>query len=98
MPGLTSVPLAAPARACRRPHRARGPGRPAPNRELGIIMTTTYWGLLHGANEANTEVASLPATSAVPVLPATHTVPSGKRAKAPAAVPDVTTPRRAFLM
>src|SRR5260370_827756 len=52
-------------------------------------MTTTYWGLLHGANEANTEVASLPATSAVPVLPATHTVPSGKRAKAPAAVPDV---------
>ena len=36
-------------------------------------MTTTYWGLLHGANDANTEVATFPMTSAVPVLPATQT-------------------------
>ena len=36
-------------------------------------MTTTYWGWLHGANDANTEVATFPMTSAVPVLPATQT-------------------------
>ena len=61
-------------------------------------MTTTYLGLLHGANEANTEVAFLPNTCAVPVLPATHTLFSGKPPNVPAAVPDVTTPCSALLM
>ena len=62
------------------------------------MTTTTYFGLLHGANEANTEVATAPMTCAVPVLPATQTLFSGKPEKAPAAVPCVTTPASAFLM
>ena len=65
---------------------------------MGIITTTTYLGWLAGANEANTEVAWLPATSAVPVLAATHSLFSGNPANAPAAVPWVTTPVSALLM
>src|ERR1700761_8128741 len=62
------------------------------------MTSTTYCGLLHGANEANTEVAFLPNSWAVPVLPATHTLFSGKPPKAPAAVPWVTTPASALRM
>ena len=62
------------------------------------MTTTTYFGLLHGAKEANTEVAFLPNACAVPVLPATHTLFSGKPPKAPAAVPCVTTPASAWRM
>ena len=62
------------------------------------MTRTTYFGLLHGANEANTEVAFLPNSWAVPVLPATQTWLSGKPPKAPAAVPWVTTPASALRM
>src|SRR6202040_967469 len=62
------------------------------------MTTTTYFGWSHGANEANTEVAFLPNSWAVPVLPATHTLSSGKPPKAPAAVPWVTTPASAGRM
>src|SRR3984885_672458 len=75
-----------------------GPETSAPYPELGIIITTTYLGLLHGANDANTEVACLPYACAVPVLPATHTLFSGKPPNVAAAVPDVTTPFSAVLM
>ena len=51
------------------------------------MTTTTYFGLVHGANEANTEVTELLNTSAVPVLPATQTWSRGKPPNAPAAVP-----------
>ena len=78
--------------------RIAGAEASAPYPEWGIIMTITYWGWLHGANEANTEVATAPSTCAVPVLPATHTLFSGKPENAPAAVPWVTTPASAFLM
>ncbi len=54
-------------------------------------MTTTYFGWFSGANEANTEVASLPWTWAVPVLPATLSLPNGNPANAGAAVPWVGT-------
>src|ERR1700744_6499713 len=59
------------------------------------MTTTTYFGLWQGAKEANTEVAFLPSICAVPVLPATHTLFSGKPANVLAAVPEVTTPARA---
>ena len=62
------------------------------------MTTTTYLGWLQGANEANTEVAFLPKSWAVPVLPATQTWLSGKPPKAPAAVPWVTTPASAVRM
>ena len=62
------------------------------------MTTTTYLGWLQGANEANTEVAFLPNSWAVPVLPATQTWLSGKPPKAPAAVPWVTTPASAVRM
>ena len=61
-------------------------------------MTTTYLGWSHGANDANTDVEFLPNTCAVPVLPATHTWPSGKPPNVPAAVPEVTTPCSALRM
>src|SRR5258708_12589600 len=61
-------------------------------------MTTTYLGCAHGAQEAKTEVASLPATWAVPVFPATHTLLMGKPLKAGAAVPCETASASAFLM
>ena len=51
------------------------------------MTTTTYFGSLHGANEANTEVTELLNTSAVPVLPATQTWDRGKPPNAEAAVP-----------
>ena len=55
------------------------------------MTTTTYFGSLHGANEANTEVAWPSNTSAVPVLPATqHLASAGSRRTRPAAVPWVT--------
>ena len=60
------------------------------------MTRTTYFGWSQGANEANTEVAFLPNSWAVPVLPATHTLSSGKPPKAPAAVPSVTTPASAL--
>jgi hypothetical protein len=47
------------------------------------MTTTTYCGLSHGAKEANTEVDFDPNDSAVPVLPATQTLPSGNPPKAP---------------
>ena len=53
---------------------------------------------MQGANEANTEVATLPMTCAVPVLPPTQTLFSGKPPNALAAVPWVTTPARAERM
>src|SRR5579875_1258953 len=62
------------------------------------MTTTTYLGSWHGAKEANTEVAFFPMIWAVPVLPATHTLFSGKPPNAPAAVPWVTTPARALRM
>src|SRR2546430_15952884 len=62
------------------------------------MISTTYLGWSQGANEANTEVAFLPNSWAVPVLPATHTLSSGKPPKAPAAVPWVTTPASAWRM
>ena len=62
------------------------------------MTTTTYWGLPHGANEANTEVETFPMTSAVPVFQATQTWLSGKPENAPAAVPCITTRASAFLM
>ena len=62
------------------------------------MTMTTYFGLLHGANEAKTEVAFLPKSWAVPVLPATQTLFSGKPLNAPAAVPWVTTPASALRM
>ena len=62
------------------------------------MTSTTYLGWSQGANEANTEVAFLPNSWAVPVLPATHTLSSGKPPKAPAAVPWVTTPASAWRM
>ena len=37
------------------------------------MTRTTYFGSWHGANEAKTEVAFLPNSWAVPVLPATQT-------------------------
>jgi hypothetical protein len=42
------------------------------------MTMTTYFGLLQGAKEANTEVALAPKFCAVPVLPATQTLFSGK--------------------
>src|SRR3954471_4310344 len=54
---------------------------------------TSNCGFSAGAEDENQDVACLPYTSPVPVLPATGT---GKPAKAPAAVPDVTTPRSAL--
>src|SRR5258707_8006123 len=62
------------------------------------MTRTTYLGWSQGANEANTEVAFLPNSWAVPVLPATQTLSSGKPPKAPAAVPWVTTPASACRM
>src|ERR1700722_12012893 len=62
------------------------------------MTTTTYFGLLQGANDANTDVATLPMICAVPVLPATQTLFSGNPLNAPAAVPDVTTPASAERM
>jgi hypothetical protein len=62
------------------------------------MTTTTYFGWSQGANEAKTEVAFLPKSWAVPVLPATQTVFSGKPLNAPAAVPWVITPWRALRM
>src|ERR1700759_3453937 len=62
------------------------------------MTTTTYFGLSQGANEANTEVAFLPSICAVPVLPATQTLFSGKPANVLAAVPWVTTPASAWRM
>src|SRR5258707_11931673 len=62
------------------------------------MTRTTYLGWSQGANEANTEVAFLPNSWAVPVLPATQTLSSGKPPKAPAAVPWVTTPASAWRM
>src|SRR5216683_7978273 len=78
--------------------RAAGPATSAPKPALGITTTTTYLGSSHGAKEANTDVAWLPTTSAVPVLAATQTRLSGKPPKVPAAVPPVTTPASACLM
>src|SRR5206468_9464446 len=62
------------------------------------MTSTTYLGWSQGANEANTEVAFLPNSWAVPVLPATQTLSRGKPPKAPAAVPWVTTPASALRM
>src|SRR4029077_1751861 len=62
------------------------------------MTRTTYFGWSQGANEANTEVGFLPNSGAFPVLPATHTLSSGKPPKAPAAVPWVTTPASALRM
>src|SRR4029077_11804777 len=62
------------------------------------LTRTTYFGWSQGANEANTEVAFFPNSWAVPVLPATQTLSSGKPPKAPAAVPWVTTPASAWRM
>src|SRR2546430_14091580 len=62
------------------------------------MTSTAYLGWSQGANEANTEVAFLPNSGAVPVLPATQTLSSGKPPKAPAAVPWVTTPASAWRM
>ena len=62
------------------------------------MTRTTYFGWLQGANEANTELAAWPVAWAVPVLPATHTLLSGKPPNALAAVPEVTTPRSALRM
>src|SRR5580693_10155632 len=78
--------------------RTAGAAASAPYPELGSMTMTTNWGLLQGANEAKTEVAFLPATEAVPVLPATQTWPSGNPPNAPAAVPWVTTPASAERM
>ena len=78
--------------------RAHGAETSAPSPDLGTITTTTYWGWLAGANEANTEVAWPPATSAVPVLAATCSLLSGNPENAPAAVPWVTTSISAFLI
>src|ERR1700689_3041383 len=62
------------------------------------MTTTTNWGFWQGAKEANTDVAFLPSISAVPVLPATQTLLSGKPPNAPAAVPCVITPASAERM
>src|SRR6202011_3880253 len=62
------------------------------------MTRTTYFGWSQGANEANTEVAFLPNSWAVPVLPATQTWLNGKPPNAPAAVPWVTTPASAERM
>src|ERR1700729_461204 len=78
--------------------RTAGPDTSAPKPESGIIITTTYFGWSQGANDAKLEVEFLPNTCAVPVLPATHTLPSGKPPNVPAAVPDVITPARALRM
>src|SRR5215469_7641458 len=78
--------------------RTAGAAASAPYPALGSMTTTTYCGCWHGANDANTEVAWLPNSSAVPVLPATHTLFSGNPPNAPAAVPEVTTPASASRM
>ena len=62
------------------------------------MTTTTSLGFLQGANDANTDVATLPMICAVPVLPATQTLLSGNPLNAPAAVPEVTTPASAVRM
>ncbi len=62
------------------------------------MTRTTYFGSLQGAKEANTEVAFWPNSWAVPVLPPTQTLFSGKPLNAPAAVPCVTTPASALRM
>jgi hypothetical protein len=78
--------------------RAAGADTSAPSPDLGTITTTTYLGWFAGANEANTDVAWPPNTSAVPVLAAIGTLFSGNPANAPAAVPPVTTPSSALVM
>ncbi|GMA85724.1 hypothetical protein GCM10025868_09740 [Angustibacter aerolatus] len=66
---------------------------PAPVPPWLTTATTAYCGSFAGAYDENQDVACLPYTSPVPVLPATAT---GKPRNAPAAVPDVTTPRSAL--
>src|SRR5919109_1326515 len=78
--------------------RTAGAATSAPNPEFGTMTRTTYSGWSQGANEAKTEVAFLPNIWAVPVLPATQTLLSGKPPNAPAAVPWVTTPASAWRM
>jgi hypothetical protein len=78
--------------------RTAGAAASAPKPESGSMTTTTSFGLLQGANDANTEVATLPMICAVPVLPATQTWFSGNPPNAPAAVPWVTTPASAERM
>src|SRR4051794_37340947 len=63
--------------------RATGAAACAPSPACSIIAATTYLACpLAGAQDANQEVSCLPKTSAVPVLPPTSTLSSGKPANA----------------
>src|SRR5262249_35621046 len=85
-PGPTVGALVGSARAWNT-RRITGAAAVAPNPDSSSTATPTYCGASAGAMPTNNAVSCLPATCAVPVLPAT--VQFGNERNAPYAVPSV---------